>query len=306
MCIPFLQTLFITCLRLDETPLTWGKANPKTRVPSKKPSEYRGISLQSVIAKTYCRLLNYRLRNWIEFNNILNEEQNGFRPGRNCQDHIFALTSIIENRIQNKKDTFACFIDFRKAFDTVNRKYLWAKLEKRYGMSGGFLHSLKSMYNEVSCSIKLNDQLTDWFPINNGVKQGCLLSPTLFSLYIEDLVDELKSARAAIDINSDHVAALLYADDIVLLARNEESLQLELDIVYNWCRTWGISINISKTKVMHFRKKHHLRNRAKHVFKVGPNQLEYSHDYRYLGLYINEHLDWSETLEHIVSNAQKL
>lgn len=73
------QTLFNAYLRLGEIPLTWGKAIikpiPKTRVPSKNPSEYRGISLQSVIAKTYCRLLNYRLRNWIEFNNILNEEQ---------------------------------------------------------------------------------------------------------------------------------------------------------------------------------------------------------------------------------------
>ena len=97
-------------------------------------------------------------------------------------------------------------------------------------MSGGFLHLLKSMYREVSCSIKLNDQLTDWFPINNGVKQGCLLSPTLFSLYTE----ELKSARAGIDINSDHLAALLYADDIVILLAHKESLQLELDIVYNW------------------------------------------------------------------------
>lgn len=123
----------------------------------------------------------------------------------------------------------------------------------RYGISGGFLHSLKSMYREVSCIIKLNDQLTDWFPINNGVKQGYLLSPTLFSLYIENLVDELKSARAGIDINNDHVAALFYADDIVLLAHNEESLQLELD---NWCRTWDISINIFKTKVMHFHKEH--------------------------------------------------
>ena len=135
------------------------------------------------------------------------------------------------------------------------------------------------MYREVSCSIKLNNQLTDWFPINNEVKQGCLLSPPLFSLYIEDLVAELKSARAGIDINSDHVAALFYGDNIVLLAHNEESLQLELDIVYNWCRAWGISMNISKTKVMHFHKKHHLRKRAKHTFKVGPNQLEYSHDY---------------------------
>jgi len=109
------------------------------------------------------------------------------------------------------------------------------------------------MHREVSCIIKLNDQLTDWFPINNGVKQGCLLSPTLFSLYIEGLVDELKSARAGIDSNNDHVAALFYADDIVLLAHNEESLQLELD---NWCRTWDISINIFKTKVMHFHKEH--------------------------------------------------
>ena len=107
--------------------------------------------------------------------------------------------TYLNNREQNSKQkgTFACFIDFRKAFDTVNRKYLdlnltvtsptakppnlidrqyfrlysiWAKLEERYGISGGFLHSLKSMYREVSCSIKLNDQLTDRFLTNNGVK----------------------------------------------------------------------------------------------------------------------------------------
>lgn len=86
----------------------------------------------------------------------------------------------------------------------------------------------------VQRGLMLNNQLTDWFPVNNRVKKGQLpASPTPFSLYIEDLVDELKSARTGMDINSDHVAALLYADDIVLLAHNEESLQSEVDIAYN-------------------------------------------------------------------------
>ena len=125
LCISFLQNLFNTCLRLGETPAAWGKAIinpiPKTKIPSKNPSEYRGISLQSVITKSYCRMLNNRLRDWVEFNGIMNEEQNGFRPDRNCQYHIFSLTSIIENRLHRKQDTFARFIDFKKAFDSVNR-----------------------------------------------------------------------------------------------------------------------------------------------------------------------------------------
>ena len=137
----------------------------KTSRASKLPTEYRGISLQSFVAKTYCRILNSRLRDYLEANGALCDEQNGFRPGRNCQDHIFTLTTIIENRLLNKMDTFACFVDFKKAFDCVNRDLLWHKIEARYKISGKFLSALKSLYKNVSCSVDINQSLSEWFHV---------------------------------------------------------------------------------------------------------------------------------------------
>ena len=128
------------------------KPIPKTKQGSKLPSDYRGISLQSVVTKTYCRILNSRLQEWAEDNSVLSEEQNGFRPGRCCQDHIFTITSIVENRFSQNKDTYACFIDFKKAFDSVDRSLLWNKLQTRYGVTGNFLATLQALYKNVQCS----------------------------------------------------------------------------------------------------------------------------------------------------------
>ena len=80
-----------------------------------------------------------------------------------------------------REDTFACFIDFRKAFNCVNRDLLWHKLEFRYNEGGRFLSALKSLYEKISCSVNINQSFTDWFDVDTGVKQGCILSPTLFA-----------------------------------------------------------------------------------------------------------------------------
>ena len=141
--------------------------------------------------KTYCRVLNNRLRDFLEVNNTLSEEQNGFRPDRCCQDNIFTLATIVENRLLTKNDTFACFIDFRKAFDYVDRGLLWKKLEKHYKIQGNFLSALKALYSKVNCAVDVSSILSDWFEVNNGIKQGCILSPTLFAMSIDDLVDDL-------------------------------------------------------------------------------------------------------------------
>ena len=153
-CIQFLHSFFNFCLENGITPIAWSKAviKPKSK-PSKNPSDYRGVSLQPLIAKTYCRILNSRLMTWVEENDLLSDEQNGFRPGRSCQDHIFTLTSIIENRLQERKDTFASFIDFRKAFDSVNRLLLWHKIHHRFGISGNFYEALQAIYKDVECSV---------------------------------------------------------------------------------------------------------------------------------------------------------
>ena len=102
-CICFLLTLFNYCFHHGVTPEAWFKTIikpiPKSNLRSQSPADYRGISLQSFVAKTFSRLLNSRLREWLECNDTLSDEQNGFRTDRCCQYHIFALTSTIENRM---------------------------------------------------------------------------------------------------------------------------------------------------------------------------------------------------------------
>ncbi len=174
------------------------------------------------------------------------------------------LTSIIENRMCLKQDTYGCFIDFKKAFDSVDRDALWMKLTSRYRLHGHFLEALKAMYAHTESCVRIGENLTDWFEVRNGVKQGCILSPVLFSLFIEDLVQEIKDLGQGVVCADIMVSLLLhvFADDIVLIAPNPQSLQTMIDTVVNWCHRMGISMNLEKTKVMHFRKKHRNKTRS--------------------------------------------
>ena len=139
----------------------------------------------------YCSILNHRLSHWIESNNILCDEQNSFRPGRCTIDHVGSLTSIIETRMKKKSDTFVAFIDLSKAYDCINRQLLWFKLS-RLGISDQFIHVLKSLYNKVQCTAKINGFLTEWFNVSVGLKQGCILSPVLFNAFMDDLVQMIR------------------------------------------------------------------------------------------------------------------
>ena len=98
---------------------------PKSGGRSLEPGDYRGISIQSSVMKILCSILNNRLSDYLECNQLLAEEQNGFRKGRSCQDHIFTLNTILEGRKSIGKSTFACFIDFRKAFVGQNANTVW-------------------------------------------------------------------------------------------------------------------------------------------------------------------------------------
>ena len=93
----------------------------------RRPLSYHGISLQSAVLKLYTSVLNQRLKSWLESNNILSQLQNGFRPHRSCQDHMILLYNIVLNRKLLSEDTFLCYIDFRKVFDSVNKKSPLAK-----------------------------------------------------------------------------------------------------------------------------------------------------------------------------------
>lgn len=186
---------------------------------------------------------------YLEDNELLVDEQNGFRRHRSCLYHIFSLNSVI----QNNNSTFVTFIDLQKAFDTVDRELLPYCL-LTHGIDGNFYHSIKSLYSNTESCVRLNDKYTDWFRCSVGVRQGDNLSPTLFALSINDLAVKLKTLNKGAQTNNYNLSLLLYADDIALISHSENDMQHMLDTVDAWCRKWRLRINSQKSKVVHFRK----------------------------------------------------
>ena len=144
------------------------------------------------------------------------DEQNGFRQDRSCLDHIYSLTTVIKNRLANNLDTYVCFIDFKKAFDFINRDMLLVKL-LNLGINGKMYLALKNMLINTRSCVKINDKYTEFFHVLNGVRQGDPISSSLFSVYINDLVSDINTLKMGINIGEDLVSLLLYADDLVLM-----------------------------------------------------------------------------------------
>ena len=222
---------------------------------------------------------------------------------RSCTDHVFVLNSIVKNRLNFGSDTFAAFLDLRKAFDYVNRDVLLYKIYAM-GIDGKMYKSIKSLYENTKASVKLSKGLfTDWFETPSGVKQGDTLSPTLFSVFINDLFLHVDRLRCGIVINDRHISMLLYADDIVILAESEANLQKMLDAAAEWCSKWLLEINDKKSQIMHFRRKRN--KRSDFNFSMGDSALQYTENYEYLGVYFNEHLDFNSHYEMVSASGKR-
>ena len=156
------------------------------------PMNYRGISLLSCISKLYSAFINNRLTSYLEENDLLADEQNGFRA--NCEDRVFNLNSIL----RNNSSIFSIFIDLKKAFDFIDREMLLYKL-LLYNIDGKLYNSIKSIYVSTSACFRVNQKTTNWFSCKSGVKQGDNYSLTLFSILIDDLVQEINSFQLGIN-----------------------------------------------------------------------------------------------------------
>ena len=247
-------------------------------------------------------ILNNRLSNWEDENSKIADNQNGFRKQRSTIDHISSLTSIIETRKLQNKDTFTAFIDFKKAYDSIDRGVLFTKLSN-LGISGLMYKALLSIYDNVRCSVRINGKLTEWFDVRCGLKQGCSLSSILFNLYINDLILKINSLDIGIEVNGEKVGILAYADDVVLLTENENELQVLMNKQNIWHEHNKLKVNISKCKVIHFRAQSKPRTIVE--FRCGQNMLETVNKYVYLGLLLTEHLDYTKMSKQVANSASR-
>ena len=164
------------------------------------------------------------------------------------------------------------------------------------------LTAVKSLYSNVSSCIRVNGYMSDWFDVKIGLRQGCILSPVLFNCFINDLAVNINALGLGINIGNDNkLSILMYADDVVLLAENEHDLQTMLNTLSEWCNTNKMSVNMSKSNIMHFRTQS--MQKSQHVFMFNNEVLQYTDKYTYLGLVISEHMDYNITAKFVAQAA---
>ncbi len=151
------------------------------------------------------------------------------------------------------KSTFVAYLDAEKAFDRIDHDLLLYKLLQN-GIYGHVYENVKTIYSESTCSVKVNEMLTDWFITKSSVRQGDTLSPTLFCIFINDIVHEVNNLNLCINIGNRTLSILLCADDIVSLSDTEEALQNMLNTVYTCSVRNMIKFNDNKSKIAHYRK----------------------------------------------------
>lgn len=154
-------------------------------------NNYRGITFMNCAAKCLMSILSTRLSSWVAENEKLNEFQSGFRAKYSTIDSIYNLSCVIQLKLCKKQKVYAFFVDFRAAFDSIPRKSLIYKLSCM-GVSTKFLKLISELYKETESAVWDGQKISEYFQTRSGVKQGCLMSPLLFTLYLNDMHDALE------------------------------------------------------------------------------------------------------------------
>ena len=233
-------------------------------------NNHRGISLLSIAGKILARILLNRLMNHLEQGH-LPESQCGFRKERGTTDMVFAARQLKEKCQEQNVDLYSTFVDLTKAFDTVSREGLW-KIMAKYSCPAKFITIVRLLHDGMMARVQDDGITSEPFAVSNGVKQGCVLAPTLFSIMFSAMLTDaftdtdigigiryrmdgsvfnLRRLQAKTKIKTDTINDLLFADDCALNSTSEEEMQENVDKFAQACINFGLTISIKKTEVMH-------------------------------------------------------
>ena len=256
---PALTAQFNAWSRVGQLPTSEGVSiiNPIPK-PGGDPTcceSLRGIAVGTLAAKLYACVLEVRVSDWAEASGSRASGQFGFRRKRSTGQAAFVLRTLQEQHRRGKQRLWACFVDFKQAYDRVPRQLLWEKLEA-CGLGGEWLRAVQALYVDVPMAVRTSAGISPCFQATMGLKQGCPLSPTLFGLYIDDFEGYVQAAAQRgmqLDpplLGGEAMPPLLYADDMALLATSAEGLQAQLGLLQQYCESWGLTVNTVKTKLM--------------------------------------------------------
>lgn len=302
---PMIDILLTVCNKIWTTgvwPTPWTRSLIIT-LPKKgnlqQCQNYRTISLISHPSKVMLKIILNRLKPQAE--EIIKEEQAGFRPGRSTTEQIFNLRILCERYLQHQQNLYHVFIDFKKAFDRVWHDALWATM-RMFNINSNLIRNIENLYAKASSAVYLNNNIGEWFRTTVGVRQGCLLSPTLFNIFLERImIDALEDHEGTVSIGGRPVTNLRFADDIDGLAGQEEELVGLVNRLDKASQAYGMQISAMKTKLM-------TNNPAgiKTDITVDNVKLDTVKNFKYLGAIVSDEGSKPEILSRIAQTTAAL
>lgn len=270
-----IKTLFNMCLSDHTIPDKWYNATVillHKKGDMAELDNYRPISLLSHLYKLFTRIITSRLENKLDFYQPV--EQAGFRAGFGTNDHLQSIKTIIEKSVEYNRPLVLAFVDFQKAFDTVERDAVVNSLQK-CRIDYRYTSLIHNIYKNATMKVKLHEN-TSAIPIGRGVRQGDTMSPKLFITVLEYAFKELNWEEKGINIDGQHLTNLRFADDIILLSDNLKDIRQMLLELEEVCSEIGLKINFSKTKYM-------TNLVPSEILTVGGQEVELVNSYVYLG-----------------------
>ena len=228
---------------------------------------------------------------FLEQNNYISDNQFGFRKKKSTIDAAFKFVNALYSNDNKKLITSAVFIDYKKAFDSISHEILLKKL-KRFYIDNSTIDWLKNYLTGRQQRTMANGEVSSWKEITYGVPQGSTLGPLLFLLFVDDVIN--------LEIES---KCVLYADDIVLYCTNNTihnnlvALKRDMAMIFDWSNKSRLTINFSKTKIMHFGSK---AKKEKLACIVDGHTIECVHTYRYLGFLLDQELTFKADLKQTI------
>jgi Reverse transcriptase (RNA-dependent DNA polymerase) len=262
-------------------------------------ANYRGLSLLPAIDKLFAIMLLQRITPHVP----LHDSQYGFRPGRGTADALFTMNAAVQPRFQHGLLTCLFFLDWSKAYDRVMHHAFLDRLASK-GVAGKMWRLIDSMYRQCCFRVRMDGVLSSAITIHSGVAQGCPLSPFLYAVFIDGLLEVVHETcgEAGVAVGAATFTAQAYADDAAAASPNPAGLQSIIDVLKRYGDTWGCCANTDKSSILLVGPPDKVQEAQHHVFRWGVHPLRIVTEVKYLGLWLTSSWAWDK---HLSATLQK-
>ena len=255
-------------------------------------SNYRGITISPIASKVFEHVLKNKFSDHLKTSHY----QFGFKKRNSTVHALHCFRQTVEYYVNNGSKVYASCLDASKAFDRLVHAGLFSKLIQRITPIC-FINILMTWHDGLWCRVKWDDHFSEWFPIMAGVRQGGVLSPDLYSIYVDDLIHLLKSSGIGCHSNRAFESALFYADDMVVMSPSLKGLQRLLNLCNDYCIQWDIRLNAKKTKNLFFG----CKTAPTHSLKLNDADIKWEAKWKYLGINLKSGLNFDCCIQETIA-----